>query len=393
MNIEVRGVNFKNKGAQLMLETVRQKLLIKYGSKTNLCVQLGVANKSRILENRLKYVFRYDINKKYYNSLNPLVIPTSGMIGDLANRFNLLENVYINDSDIDCILDISGFAYGDQLGSKSSRLLAELSVKWAKQDKKLILLPQAYGPFENREIVNSFNQVIDNASLVFVRDGTSFSYLNSTYGHSKKFIKCPDITIGLEINRTEYQTGNNPFKNRLVFIASERMLDKTSVTESNKYINKSAKLIDNLLANGHDVILAVHENDDREISKKINNQVKNHDLSIIIESDPIKLKYMLGEARFIISSRYHGLVNALSQNVPVLATGWSHKYQELLNDYNYPVEVINIGKEEVTTTVQKVEDIMKNEQEIIEALKDINNDFQKIISQSWNMIFNQLELK
>ena len=36
----------------------------------------------------------------------------------------------------------------------------------------------------------------------------------------------------------------------------------------------------------------------------------------------------------MISSRYHGLINALYQSVPVIATGWSHKYETLLNEYN-----------------------------------------------------------
>ena len=36
----------------------------------------------------------------------------------------------------------------------------------------------------------------------------------------------------------------------------------------------------------------------------------------------------------MISSRYHGLINALYQSVPVIATGWSHKYEALLNEYD-----------------------------------------------------------
>ena len=56
-------------------------------------------------------------------------------------------------------------------------------------------------------------------------------------------------------------------------------------------------------------------------------------LKIVREPDPLYLKGILGTCSLVISSRYHGLMSALSQGVPCIATGWSHKYQALLEDY------------------------------------------------------------
>ena len=43
-----------------------------------------------------------------------------------------------------------------------------------------------------------------------------------------------------------------------------------------------------------------------------------------------------GRPSIVVSSRYHALVSAMSQGVPVVATGWSHKYATLLDDFGTP---------------------------------------------------------
>jgi polysaccharide pyruvyl transferase WcaK-like protein len=385
INIEIRGVNFVNKGAQLMLEAVRQALTNNLGSNYNLCVQLGVGTKSQKRQNNLKSICRLDLNRKKLSSYNTVIIPVTSYVGNIFRKTGLLSNDYVTDYDIDIILDISGFAYGDQLGSKSSKILQLLSERWVEQNKNLILLPQAYGPFNNLEIASSFEKVIDNASLIFIRDETSYKHMTNTFGQNDKFFKCPDITIGLKINSSHSE--DNLLNNKLVFIASERMLDKTVKNESNMYVTRSAELIRLFLQNGQKVAFLVHESGDFSVTEKIKVQVGDNKIPIIYESDPVKLKKMLGRSKLVISSRYHGLVNALSQNVPVIATGWSHKYQQLLTDYEYPINVVNIATEELTTIVEKYEYINLHKEKIVGNLDNKNKKFQNVIDTAWNNIF------
>jgi colanic acid/amylovoran biosynthesis protein len=65
-------------------------------------------------------------------------------------------------------------------------------------------------------------------------------------------------------------------------------------------------------------------------------------IEIVTETDPLILKRYLGTALFVVGSRFHALVSALSQGVPVLAVGWSHKYEALLSDYQQTERLLRV---------------------------------------------------
>ena len=68
------------------------------------------------------------------------------------------------------------------------------------------------------------------------------------------------------------------------------------------------------------------------------------EVSVIKQGCARYLKGVLKNADFLIGSRFHALISSLTQSVPVIGLGWSHKYQELFADFGIDDFLINVDR-------------------------------------------------
>jgi len=237
----------------------------------------------------------------------------------------------VRESEVDVILDASGFAYSDQWGINLSKKMAWESRQWKKQGKKIILLPQAFGPFENSAIKESMKEIIQNSDLVFARDNISFEHLSNLVGQSEHIKRSPDFTNLLDGIIPSYW---EPKDKLFCIIPNYRMVDKTPDTVKENYLPLLEKCSSYLFDKGITPFVLIHESrQDHQLAFDLQRRLR-HKITIIQEPNPLFVKGIIGSCFAVISSRFHGLINALSQGVPCLATGWSHKYLMLMEDYH-----------------------------------------------------------
>jgi colanic acid/amylovoran biosynthesis protein len=119
-----------------------------------------------------------------------------------------------------------------------------------------------------------------------------------------------------------------------VCIIPNEKLFKSHTIDKDKYIRLLNSIISFCTEKKIKPFLLLHEyGKDNTLIGSLSGEI-SQSLEIVSESDPLVLKAIIGQSKLVISSRYHGLINALYQSVPVIATGWSHKYETLLNEYN-----------------------------------------------------------
>ena len=183
MLIEIKGIGFPNKGAELMLAATIQKLR---SSLNDVDFAMGATKHYR---SRASYgLYQIMSSKKFGIEWAQLANLSPRPVG---RRFGL-----VTEKDIDVILDASGFAYGDQWGAQKAKdRLANDIVDWKEQGKKVILLPQAFGPFSGPDFQATMKTIIENADHAFARDKTSFEYLSAVSPKSAETVSlAPDFT-------------------------------------------------------------------------------------------------------------------------------------------------------------------------------------------------------
>jgi len=234
------------------------------------------------------------------------------------------------DNETDVVLDASGFAYSDQWGEYPARAMAHCTEKWKKMGKKVIMMPQAFGPFKNRSIILHMRRIIENADLIFARDDFSLKALLKIENNPGKIKSSPDFTILLTGVRPEYF---DPEIHQICIVPNQRMMDKTK--SPNQYLSMLMKAIRCVQRRCLKPFFLIHGGEeDLNLANKINMRLPGQ-IPIIREDDPLRTKGIIQNSLGLIGSRYHALASALSSGVVAVGTGWSHKYEHLFRDMGF----------------------------------------------------------
>ncbi len=129
------------------------------------------------------------------------------------------------------------------------------------------------------------------------------------------------------------------------------------------------------------------------LAEKIS-QAVNGDLPIVFENNALKIKGILGTCEGSIGSRFHGLVSALSQNVPALATGWSHKYKMLFEDYGFSEGLMNVmmTDKEIHQKIDLIIDHV-SKQKIQETIRAKSHYLKKLSEEMWVDVLDTINPK
>jgi colanic acid/amylovoran biosynthesis protein len=233
------------------------------------------------------------------------------------------------DREVDVVLDAAGFAYSDQWGMDPMLELARATRRCRRRGTRVVLLPQAFGPFAAPEGREAIRRAVADCTLVMPRDTSSHRHLIEVTGKQGRIRPYPDFTNLIEGVVPPWFDADS---HRVAIVPNCRMLDRTDADMGAAYLPLMVRCAKHLVARNARPFVLVHEGrKDERIAEHI--AASSGGIPIIKETNPLLIKGILGASRGVVASRYHALVSALSQAVPALGTSWSHKYAELFADY------------------------------------------------------------
>jgi polysaccharide pyruvyl transferase WcaK-like protein len=370
LTIDVLGIGFPNKGAELMLVAIAE-----WASKLQVPARLAVSWDTP---------FR---DRARYGLLGRVSYPVGARIPyeRLANLVpqRLVERLgAVRDRDVNLVLDASGYAYGDPWGaSKAHQRMGGRVAAWRRSGKCVVMLPQAFGPFREQPLRYQMRQVLRGAHRIYARDSVSFEALAELGEGESNVSKAPDFTCLVE---GKPFVGMEAARGAIGIIPNHKTYELGTNTTQEKYADFLAATASLLISQGHKVVLILHEGEkDRQLCEEIR-RLTRHELTILAPSDPREIKMAIGLCASVLTSRFHGFASALFQGVPVLATSWSHKYEELASDFGEPHLVIDIASPE--DTAQRLSALAKDKTGISEQLAARSEQFKRISREMWSEI-------
>ena len=268
----------------------------------------------------------------------------------------------------DMVADITGGdSYSDIYGM--GRFIKGFLHKWLIKifRKKLVLLPQTYGPFDKRLTRILARHIMNYATLIYSRDQTGVGYVKDLLGAEKageriKFI--PDVGFVLDPRRPNHEeidllekiksanstlvglnvsgllgygsdAGDNVFKLRVNYPALIDSIVEFLMRQEDTLILLVPHVV-SLKKSGAPPRRSVPKRGYREESDSV---ACERLYKLAVEKHPGRVftvrghynhnetKYIIGLCDFFIGSRMHSCIAALSQGIPAVGIAYSGKFQ------------------------------------------------------------------
>lgn len=314
--ILITGVEFNNQGAYLMLVAAIEAARDRFNARPVLEHTVGsrAEKKSVGALSMVPYKLAFKIRNQ------TMLAFVSKLAGSVST------------GDIDMVFDASGFRYGDQWKDLDLQASAGRLAWFSKQGIPVYVLPQAFGPFTETD--DAAREVLQASRLIFARDPISEAYLASippAVEQVHSIDRAPDFTGPVD---GEFPDALQHLRGAVPIVPNWNILERAgSTANAHRYKENLALIADELHSLGYSVYGLSHEGTkDTAVLEEVA-VMSTSSLPIVSGLNGVQLKGLIGSAPFCVSGRFHAISSALSQGVPVLAHGWSHKYRWLLEDY------------------------------------------------------------
>lgn len=287
-----------------------------------------------------------------------------------------------------------GDSFSDIYGLKRFLLGSLTSIIALLLGKRLVLLPQTYGPYDSRMARTVAKYILRRSAVVLsrYRDGVSAikQMLGSNSNVSVRF--CPDVAFMLDALKPEAPQIIPPLQQDamrlLIGININGLMYNGGYTQGNMFglqfdykemaLKMMLELLEqtnaNLLLIPHTFGLSGNINSDPDASRDVINSLpkeyKTRVHMVMNEYDQSEIKGVIGMCDFFIGSRMHACIAALSQGIPTVGIAYSHKFIGVFDSIGSGETVIDGRALDIDAVIRNVMTAFENRKALSAEIKE-----------------------
>jgi len=309
------------------------------------------------------------------------LLPLKRVKSYLKSRNSYLEHIV----EMDLVIDITGGdSFSDLYGMR--RFLLVFLCKWLTIAfrKKLVLLPQTYGPY-NRWLTRVLaRHILNHADVIYSRDRSGVEFVKdllNTKSMEGKVKFLPDVAFVLDAHRPDSADicsleGIRTESTVIVGLNVSGLLYHGGYSRNNMfglktdYVCLIHSIIDRLMKYDNAVVLLVPHvfppagyevESDPEACLRVyewaSEKYKGRVFLARGQYHHNEIKYIIGLCDFFIGSRMHACIAALSQGIPAIGLAYSKKFKGVFGSVGIEQLVIDmrsLGKDEILHRIENI---------------------------------------
>jgi polysaccharide pyruvyl transferase WcaK-like protein len=285
----------------------------------------------------------------------------------------------------DAVADLSGIAFVDGRGIPLLYYNVAVALPAFFFGTPVHKLSQAMGPFKGRLNALAAEWTLRRCATVAARGNKSLEHLIELGIAGAQF--CPDTSFALQIGESVEREARVQINSQdgfategpLIICSPSAVVLAHCQAADVDMISVFTETFVSLIAQGNRVAMLPHaadsgirKNDDHSVARTIQQKVleRGHSVPILDPAgDPRLARAIVGQSAVFIASRFHSMIAALSQSVPVVTVGWSHKYTEAAEPFGmseFTIDYSQLTSERLTLMLS---DMLAKREELHDQMK------------------------
>ena len=244
----------------------------------------------------------------------------------------------------DVVVDLAGISFVSGRGIPTLGYNVLMTGLPLLLGRPVVKASQAMGPFTTVGVRLAAKAILPRLHEVVARGHITKSHLTDLgLTHASEG---SDIAFLMQTTKAEKQRVEEilPSGDQLfVGVVPSQVVDNYSSRNNGSYLTDMVSIINSLQQRGHQVVLIPHsiqldepagKMNDLPLVQEICKLVDSPVIAITSDESPGVLRELIARCDLLVASRFHAMVSSLATATPTLVIGWSHKYLEVLAQFN-----------------------------------------------------------